>query len=137
MIAGEGPEEQSQKSKVKSQKLGDIIRFEGNVPARRVPLYMRAADVFFMPSDEEGFPHVLLEAMAAGTPFVAGNVGGVAEMIPEEMKKFLCSPNDVSCFAKHIRHFLYDQDDIAKRLSLFVQRYDIEHVAQKFVLLYK
>lgn len=137
VVVGSGPEEKSQKSKVKSQNLGAMVLFEGSVPARKIPLYMRAADVFFMPSDEEGFPHVLLEAMAAGTPFAASDVGGVAEIIPDEAKQFLCRPDDIICFASHIKHFLSAQDDVAKRLPAFVQRYDIEKIAKEFVLLYK
>lgn len=137
VIVGEGPEAEDQKAKIEDQNLAERIRFEGSVPARRVPLYMRAADVFFMPSDEEGFPHVLLEAMAAGTPFAASDVGGVAEIIPEEMRQFLCPPDDLMCFAENIKYFLSHQNTIAKRLSAFVKRYDIEKVAEKFIMLYK
>lgn len=137
IILNSGPEEQDIKLNAQRYALNTVMRFEGSVPAHRVPLYMRAADVFFMPSDEEGFPHVILEAMAAGTPFAASNVGGVAEIIPEEMRQFLCPPDDITCFAKIIKYFLSHQNTIAKRLPTFVERYDINNIAEKFVMLYK
>ena len=136
LVVGSGPEEQIQNSKVKSQKLENIVRFEGSVPARRIPLYMAAADVFFMPSDEEGFPHVLLEAMATGTPLVASNVGGVAEIIPQEAKQYLCRPDDIACFAAHIRYFLSEKKELRgvlpTMLRNFVLRYDTALIAEYF-----
>lgn len=137
VIVGSGPEEKELESRIKNHELGDIIKLKGSIPARRMPLYMRAADIFFMPSDEEGFPHVILEAMATGTPFVASDIGGVSEIIPDEAKQFLCRPDDIICFAKNITYFLYNRNDVAERLPAFVQRYDIGKVAEKFIMLYK
>jgi glycosyltransferase involved in cell wall biosynthesis len=136
LIVGSGPEEQSHKSQVKSQKLGDIVQFEGSIPARRIPLYMRAADVFFMPSDEEGFPHVLLEAMASGTPFVVSRVGGVAEIIPESMKYSLCKPDDIKCFAGNMREIFSHSGHDIEELKHFVERYDMVRVGEQFRTLF-
>ena len=63
------------KSLIVRYGLGKTIRLEGSVPSRDIPAYYAAADLFIMPSEEEGFGIVLLEAMAAGVPFVTTDEG--------------------------------------------------------------
>src|SRR3989344_3490217 len=69
LVAGSGP--------LEGHINGGNIKLVGNIAQLYVPMYFAAADVFFMPSEEEGFPHVVLEAMAMGVPIVASDVGGV------------------------------------------------------------
>jgi glycosyltransferase involved in cell wall biosynthesis len=136
MIVGEGPEKANIEWGIKNYELGEVTRMEGSAPAHRIPLYMQAADVFFMPSDEEGFPHVILEAMAVGTPFVASDMGGTREIIPESAKQYLCAPDDIECFADHIRALLTKSPERSKELRRFVERYDIARAVERFVTLF-
>ncbi|MGB6006492.1 glycosyltransferase [Castellaniella sp.] len=78
-IAGDGPLREALQRQCAAQGLGDRVVFLG---ARRdVPDLMRAADVFVLPSLFEGFGLVVAEAMASGTPVVATDAGGVAEVM--------------------------------------------------------
>lgn len=61
-----------------------------------VPGTMRAADVFILPSLWEGVPMVVAEAMAAGLPIVASQVGGVPDMIEDGVDGLLCDPTGLS-----------------------------------------
>lgn len=54
-------------------------RFIGNIP--NAASYCYYADVFFLPSNYEGLPMVILESLACGTPVVASNVGGISEIL--------------------------------------------------------
>jgi glycosyltransferase involved in cell wall biosynthesis len=106
------------------------LTITGKVPNTDIPEYVAAADVFIMPSREEGFPRVLLEAMAAGTPFVATPVGGVPDIVPDPL--CLASPED---FPERIR-FLLDNPAQQRRLSMLgaktVRRYAKDPVVRQF-----
>ena len=78
------------------------MKIHGYLPNPAVQALMRAVDVLLMPSFEEGFPRVLLEAMAAGLPFVATDVGGVAMIVPEALRARLVKPGDVVGFSDEL-----------------------------------
>jgi len=61
-------------------RVRDRVTLVGAVPPEAIPGYMRAADVVVHPSLTEGVPRVLLEALAAGTPVLARDVGDVASV---------------------------------------------------------
>ena len=82
VIVGDGPLRQDLEMKVRDEKISDVI-FTG---ARRdVDEIMPSADVFVLPSISEGFPITILEAMASGLPVVATNVGGISEVMNEDV----------------------------------------------------
>lgn len=56
--------------------------------------YFQVADVFILPSTNEGMPNVVLEAMAAGLPCIATAVSGSGELVKDGLNGFLFPPND-------------------------------------------
>jgi glycosyltransferase involved in cell wall biosynthesis len=80
-LIGEGNCEEALKSRAaRLGVLGDIL-LPGPQPSRIVAEWMRAADLFCLPSYSEGCPNVLVEALSSGCPVVATNVGGIPELI--------------------------------------------------------
>lgn len=59
------------------------LRYVGVQPRAGVALYMRAADVVVLPSQNEGLPTVLVEAGAVGTPVIASRAGGIPELLAD------------------------------------------------------
>ena len=108
LVAGEGP---SKKSLIdEASKSNAIIRILGGVANSDIAPYLQAADVFIMPSREEGLPHVILDTMAAGTPFVAADVGGTKDLVPRGYENFLCESGNVDCFQNKIKKLLEDKE---------------------------
>ena len=128
LVAGDGP------------YLPQGVNLLGKISQREIVKYFHACDVFFMPSREEGSPHVILEAMAAGTPFIASNVGGIQEIIPKNSEKFLCEVGNIDCFAQKIKTLLDNKDiyDQVQKTNLeFVKNFSKAKAVQGFCKLFE
>ncbi len=136
-VVGDGPYRES----LEAEALGSHIPVKviGPVPNRDMVAYYQAADAFLMPSREEGVPHSLLEAMAAGTPFVASDVGGVRDIAPAGFEEFLIKPGDVAEFGKKIRKLLADEElyDKFRKAGLeFAEKFGKEREVREFISLF-
>jgi glycosyltransferase involved in cell wall biosynthesis len=83
VVVGDGPERPNLERLAEQTGVSDAVCFAGQVPQGRVALYLRAADVFVLYSGYEGLPHIVLEAMLAGTPVVASSKGGIPEVVED------------------------------------------------------
>jgi glycosyltransferase involved in cell wall biosynthesis len=81
MIAGDGPQRAALERLAAAHGVAGRVRFLGSLPQEELIRYYNAADVLVLASAREGWPNVLLEAMACGTPVVAANVGGCPEIV--------------------------------------------------------
>ena len=91
VIAGDGPLRAELEAMADEATLGDSVRFLGE--RDDVTPLMQCADFLILPSLHEGMPNVLLEAMAAGCPIVASDVGGNPELVEHGVDGLLF-PND-------------------------------------------
>jgi len=132
-IAGDGPYHE-QLAKALKDVAG--VRLLGALPNRDVPKLLSVTDVLIMPSNEEGFPRVLLEAMAMGVPFVASDVGGVKDIVPPSMLRHIVTAGDTRAFANEVRSLLSaPSPDFSKDLREWVTRYDLPTVTSLFLRL--
>ena len=81
VLLGDGAIRRELEALTESLGLTQHVRFAGAVPNRELPLWYNAADVFCLASKDEGWPNVLMEALACGTPVVATKAGGIPEII--------------------------------------------------------
>ncbi|MCA9915400.1 MAG: glycosyltransferase family 4 protein, partial [Anaerolineae bacterium] len=68
--------------------------------------YVRAADLFAMPSEQEGMPNALLEAMACGLPCCASEIGGVVDVLTDAKNGLLSAAGDADALAANLRMLL-------------------------------
>jgi len=73
-------------------------------------IYLKAFDFYTLPSVKEGFPYAILEAMQAGLPIVATNVGGLPEMINNNVNGLLVKPADPAELAQALISLLNDKN---------------------------
>ena len=81
VIAGEGPERQALHDLASRTNVLARVQFLGRVDQDQLADCYSAADILVLPSSREGWPNVLLESMACGTPVVATAVGGIPEIV--------------------------------------------------------
>ncbi len=105
-IVGEGPERGRLQALAAELGVADRVDFHGALPQDRLPALYAAADLLLLASDNEGWPNVLLEAMACGTPVVATAVGGIPEVIAEPVAGRLVRERRPAAFVQAIRALL-------------------------------
>jgi glycosyltransferase involved in cell wall biosynthesis len=136
VVAGSGPYEATLSKDIEAAGLRDTVRLVGGVPNRDAIRYFAAADVYMVPSTEEGFPRTLLEAMAAGCPFATTDVGGVPDILKPPQTECMVPVGDVAGMAEVIIRILSDdhwrQELIATGRQV-VQGYSEEEVVGQFL----
>lgn len=106
LLAGTGPLENELRKYAHALGLSKAVRFLGHV-SDRAALY-HSLDALLMPSDFEGTPMVLLEAMASGLPVVASAVDGIAEVCSDGVDALLIPPRDVAGYAAELERLIAD-----------------------------
>jgi glycosyltransferase involved in cell wall biosynthesis len=99
----------------KQEGIGDQVIVETSLASNAIR-YIKAFDVFVLPSTEEGLPIVLLEAMSAHLPLIATPVGGVAEAVGDV--GMLVPPRDIAALAQALRKVLQLTDEDRNQLGL-------------------
>jgi glycosyltransferase involved in cell wall biosynthesis len=100
LVIGDGPEGNELKSLANDLHLSESVHFLGERPD--VPDLLAALDILVMSSYSESFPNAILEAMAAGKPVVATNVGGIPEVVEEGQTGFLVPARDPEAMSDRI-----------------------------------
>ena len=106
VIVGDGPQFKKLTKKVEDENIRDVI-FTGS--RNDVENIIPSCDVLVLPSFSESFGLVLIEALACGKPVIGSNVGGITEIINDDVG-LLVDPNKVSSIAGAIDKVISDED---------------------------
>ncbi len=123
VIIGHGKEKGDLENLVKNLGLKDCVTFIGKIPNNEVFKYMASSDVFVLPSLSEGFPIVILEAMASGLPIVTTKVRGLPEIFKDGRNGFLVEPRNPEKIAEKVLIILNDED-----LSKIISKNNLDEV---------
>jgi glycosyltransferase involved in cell wall biosynthesis len=140
VIAGDGAKVESIKERVRALGIEKRVHVLGRVHREVVTQLYQVADVFVMPSEEEGSPHSLIEAMAYGVPSVSFAVGGILDTLPPELASYAPVYGDTAAFAHCVDGLLSDSEEyhrVSLALQHFVQRYDKPKIVARFVQLFR
>lgn len=106
---GDGPDRPRYEAWVMANSLRGVT-FHGWVPRGALPPYYAAAHIILLPSQSEGWPKVLSEAMAYGTVPVASAVSSIPQVLAETAAGTACQSGDVDAFARAIRGYVEAPD---------------------------
>jgi colanic acid/amylovoran biosynthesis glycosyltransferase len=107
-LAGDGPDRAAYEKLTRELGLEQLVTFHGYVNQAEVAELLATADVYVLPSFAEGVPVGLMEAQAGGLPVVATQVGGVSELVEDDVSGFVCRPGDRVQLADRIARLASD-----------------------------
>jgi phosphatidyl-myo-inositol dimannoside synthase len=134
VIAGDGDDAARLRQKVNELGLSDAILFAGRVSAERLAALYRDARFFVMPSRDEGFGLVFLEAMRAGKPCVT-SPGAAEEIIQADVQGFIVDSRDDAAMLSAIVRLSLD-DELCRRMGTaaaarVAARFTAEHFRER------
>ena len=132
-IAGNGPCADAWRAIWRDLRLEGTVEWLGDISRGQLASEYNRCDAFCLPSVQEGFGIVLLEAMAAGKPVVAARAGAAPEVVPDAV---LAEPESAEALAAGIERLYRDPDlrsAIAAAGSRRVEQFDARNVAQLFL----
>jgi glycosyltransferase involved in cell wall biosynthesis len=116
LLIGDGPERTTLQALAGKLGLSDRVEFAGAQPRDRVLSALAGARAAVLSSEWENLPHAAVEALAVGTPVVATAVGGVPEVVHDDVNGLLVPAGDVAAFAAAMQRLLED-DSLRDRLA--------------------
>jgi glycosyltransferase involved in cell wall biosynthesis len=138
-VVGDGPLEDEVESMAHRAGVLSHLRFVGRSPTPH--LYLRAADLFLLTSRWEALPITIAEAFQEGTPVVATDCGGVAELVDESVGKVV-PIGDVDAICRAATEILTD-DNLREALAKNAaersreDRFSPDHINRKFEAVYR
>lgn len=136
VVIGGGPDLDKFISKTRDLITKPEILILGEVPSREVDNWFKIADVFINPSYTEGFPRVLLEAMASKCAIVTTNAGGTIDIISQAQRNFMVDRNQPKHFKEKLEYLISQRDlihDLAEsNYHWVVRRYSTPIVAKMY-----
>ena len=103
--------------------------------------YLKAFDIFVLSSVKEGFPWVVLEAMAAEVPIIATKVGAVPEIIQNNENGILIEPKSPKAIIDAVK-LLMDNKDLMRKLAIngrktVIEKFNLEKMINRYVELFE
>ena len=136
ILVGDAHGENEYEKLVHKDNKNNII-FTGN--RKDIPEFMQLATLLLLPSDGEGLPGVVMEAMASGLPVVATNEGCTADLIEDGKEGFLPTMNSGREYYEGVKKILSKselQEDFKEQAKEKIKQFNWVDVAKKYTHLY-
>jgi glycosyltransferase involved in cell wall biosynthesis len=137
VTAGVGPLEKEMKALANQLGIAERVKFLGY--RRDIPVVLKAASGLLLPSEREGLPRAILEALSMGTPVISTQIRGVEDLLAGG-SGLMTPVGDAPALAKAITHLLDNPDEasaMAKRGQEHVKTFDLANVLGLHDELYK
>jgi glycosyltransferase involved in cell wall biosynthesis len=138
-IIGDGPKYRELSNYCVKKRLIEKVSFLKQLSHEKTINMVAASDVFVLTSIEEGLPTALIEAMALGKPVVVTNVGGIPEVVKNEINGLLVPPRSPENVAKALERLLNDcelRKKLGRAAKESMQNYSWNKIAEKYERIY-
>ena len=136
VIIGSGQEEQNLRQRCHVAAVADRVEFISNIPQEKLRNYYGAADALILASSREGWPNVLLESMACGTPVIATKVGGTLEIIKSRDAGVLLCDRSAAAIAEGVINLFYNYPEHT-RTRHYAEQFDWYDTSEKQIQLFQ
>lgn len=138
-IIGDGPDRSKLMAALKNELRAGIVHFHGTLPPDALRERLQAASVCLLPSNFEGSPSALIEAMVLGVVPVCSLIPGVTDkLIADGVNGFLSDPRSPAGFARSLRDalaFATEQDRVVQCYTSALQKFHPDSVADRWIAL--
>ena len=138
LMVGDGPERHRLEELCRELDTCHLVSFLGKI--KDTERVLAASDLFILPSESESFGLAALEAMAAKTPVISTNTGGIPEVNKDGVSGFLSNVGDVNSMAENTLKILSDDSTLEKfKEGAYqqAQKFDIESILPLYEQLYE
>ena len=136
-LAGDGAEKASLKELAEELKISDKVHFLGQLNRDELLKHYADSDLFILPTREDCFALVILEAMCSGLPIVCSKYAdGAYDLIEEGKNGFIVDPYDETGFAESIEKVLGSKelrDDMKKNSNEILERFRFANIAKGYM----
>ena len=140
LLIGQGVDEGALREQVRQRGLEDQVFFLGAENHENVLAFMNLSDLFVLPSLEEAFGIVLVEAMSQSMPVVATAVQGVSSIVRDGVNGFLVPPQDEKALAAKVVSLLENPRlarEMGKRNRGDSEQYQWDRLAERYMDIYE
>ena len=137
ILVGDGELREEIEKKISFYNLFNKVELMG--VREDVPDLLAKSDIFVLSSSYEGLPLTVLEAMAAGLPIVSTRVGGVPDIVHNNINGILAEPENPQALAEGIMHLIKNdtlREQMSKKSRMLVDKYDISNTQRAYEELY-
>lgn len=138
VIVGEGPQKEALEKLAESKGVREKVEFKGRLEHSDLPSIYSSADVFVLPSLNEGMSNTVLEAMASGLPVIVTDTGGTEELVNEN--GFVVDKESPKQIADAVRKYSNDTDLLKKHSESsrsIAEDMSWENVASRYISIYR
>jgi glycosyltransferase involved in cell wall biosynthesis len=124
---------------LRERHLEDYVTVHGWIDSDRKNAVLKTATALILPSYTEGIPNVILEAMATGLPIITTSVGGIPDILKDDINCTFCTPGDPVDIAEKVVSLLLSsekQEAISAQNLISVEQYDSVKICQHIQSIY-
>ena len=135
-VIGGGSEQKELEKNIIELGLEKKIFVLGEKPNKDIQMFYQISDIFINPTYTEGFPRVIIEAMASGLPIVTTNAGGTNDLVGKLQKKYVVDIKNREEFSKKLIELINNENKmllLGKENLKKVKRFSTENVAKMYI----